>query len=242
MRGLWVFPLCLLLVCRGQDVIEESSPEAAEPDAITGAPTVENPQGGAGESLPSPASEGEGEKQPFGGRPNPFPNTDGRPGRPPRPFPGGGRPPWWGPPGRPPRGPIARKPVIHLYPTETTEASVTLALPPHSRFISLVPTPQVLERDGEGDEGEEATWRVRAAPDGLMTLQSLPREEAESPPVSSLFWESEMDSDGEGRGRRFVIDREGEEGKAPSVFCVAKPKLGDWLLRALHTVGLSRRD
>uniref|UniRef100_A0A0G4HMV2 RING-type domain-containing protein n=1 Tax=Chromera velia CCMP2878 TaxID=1169474 RepID=A0A0G4HMV2_9ALVE len=130
---------------------------------------------------------------------------------------------------------VAFKPVVYLYPPEEADVSVSVRLPLSqcARFTSLVPRPWKEER-GERGRGCMCTWNVRARPDGLLFPQSNPGSPSLSrnfPPVGSLFWEA------------LYEDRmQPSQSASTPVFCVETENLGDWLLRALGSLGLTARE
>lgn len=120
----------------------------------------------------------------------------------------------------PRKKPVAKKPIIYLYPSAPCEATVHLALrAPRATLGPLLPAPA-------HSLPSAATWRVAAQPDG--TLQPL----AGGPPVASLFWEAT------GAAPPSALLPRG----ARDTFCVPGAGAGAWLLGALRAQGLSARE
>ena len=118
--------------------------------------------------------------------------------------------------------PVAKKPIIYLYPSAQCEATVRLALTARGAQLGpLLPAPASAPL-----RGAAATWRVAAQPDG--TLQPL----GGGPPVASLFWEAT------GVAPAAALLPRG----ARDCHCVPGASAGAWLLGALRAQGLSTRE
>lgn len=111
------------------------------------------------------------------------------------------------------------KPVLMLYPEQTTPVTVTLRLQDWWTMTTTWPAPT--------PTAQGAMWRVTAAPGGELQLPSADMA------VPYLFWEAQTQA---GHTVPWVLE------PGPDTFCVARKAVGEWLNGALERLGLNARE
>jgi len=90
--------------------------------------------------------------------------------------------------------PVAKKPVLYLYPQEERHLTVTLDL--EGSLDTVYPAP---DSQQSTERGTQASWMVTASPDGTLTDQG-------GRTYPSLFWDGEMTLEAPEQG--FIVARE----------------------------------